>query len=76
MCSHQLRNLHLQRQIVHLSVLPAFRGQLSSLPFAESAVMILSMAIIYWLLLAEGHLTRRLFGGMVRWSAALPLPIG
>jgi hypothetical protein len=26
MCSHDVRNLHLRRQIVHLSVLPASRG--------------------------------------------------
>jgi len=30
----------------------------------------------YWLLLAEGHLTRRLFGGMLRKIAALPAPAG
>ena len=30
----------------------------------------------YWLLLAEGHLTRRLFGAMVRRIEALPLPTG
>jgi len=30
----------------------------------------------YWLLLAEGHLTRRLFGAMVRCIAALPVPTG
>jgi hypothetical protein len=34
----------------------------------------------YWLLLAEGHLTRRLFGAMVRrgpeGTPALPLPTG
>jgi len=30
----------------------------------------------YWLLLAEGHLTRRLFGAMVRRMEALPLPTG
>ena len=30
----------------------------------------------FWLLLAEGHLTRRLFGSMVRRVAALPLPTG
>jgi Transposase DDE domain group 1 len=29
-----------------------------------------------WLLLAEGHLTRRLFGSMVRQIALLPLPSG
>ena len=30
----------------------------------------------YWLLLAEGHLTRRLFEAMVRRIAALPAPAG
>ncbi len=30
----------------------------------------------HWLLLAEGHLSRRLFGGMLRMIAALPLPDG
>ena len=34
----------------------------------------------YWLLLAESHLTRRLFGSMVRRGSegapALPLPTG
>ena len=30
----------------------------------------------YWLLLAKSHLPRRLFGGMLRRIAALPLPDG
>jgi hypothetical protein len=30
----------------------------------------------YWLMLAEGHMTRRLFGSMVRRIASLPLPAG
>jgi Transposase DDE domain group 1 len=30
----------------------------------------------YWLLLAEGHLTRHLFGAMARRIAALPVPAG
>jgi hypothetical protein len=30
----------------------------------------------YWLLLAESHLTRRLFGAMVRRIEALPMPAG
>jgi hypothetical protein len=30
----------------------------------------------YWLLLAEGHLTRRPFAGMLRKIAALPAPAG
>ena len=30
----------------------------------------------YWLLLAESHLTRRLFGSMLRRIWALPVPNG
>ena len=30
----------------------------------------------YWFLLAEGHLTRRLFGDMLRRIWALPVPAG
>jgi hypothetical protein len=30
----------------------------------------------YWMLLAEGHLSRRLLGSMLRMIAALPLPDG
>jgi len=30
----------------------------------------------YWLLLAEGHLTRRLFGAIVQRLEALPWPAG
>ena len=30
----------------------------------------------YWLMLAQSHLTRRLFGSMVRRIAALPVPAG
>jgi hypothetical protein len=30
----------------------------------------------YWLLLAENHLTWRLFGSMLRRMEALPLPAG
>jgi hypothetical protein len=30
----------------------------------------------YWLLLAESHLTRRLFGAMVQRIAVLPVPAG
>ena len=30
----------------------------------------------YWLLLAESHLTRRLFNGMLRKITALPSPAG
>ena len=30
----------------------------------------------YWLLLAEGHLTRRVFGAILRRIWAMPLPTG
>ena len=30
----------------------------------------------YWLLLAESHMTKRLFGAMVGRIAALPVPTG
>jgi hypothetical protein len=30
----------------------------------------------YWLLLAEGHLTRQRYGNMLRRIAALPVPNG
>jgi hypothetical protein len=37
---------------------------------------LLKHARYYWLLLAEGHLTRRLFGAMLRRIEALPAPAG
>jgi hypothetical protein len=37
---------------------------------------LLKHARYYWLLLAESHLTRRLFGGMVQRMAALTIPTG
>jgi len=37
---------------------------------------LIKYARYYWLLLAEGHLTRRLFGSMVRRIAALRVPTG
>jgi hypothetical protein len=30
----------------------------------------------YWLLLAEGHLTRRVFGAVLQRVVALPVPAG
>ena len=33
-------------------------------------------ACYYWLLLAESHLMRRLFGSMLRRTGGLPLPTG
>jgi hypothetical protein len=35
---------------------------------------LIKRARYYWLLLAEGHLTRRLLGAILRRTAALSLP--
>jgi hypothetical protein len=37
---------------------------------------LLKHARYYWLLLAEGNLTRQLFGGILRRIALLPSPAG
>jgi DDE family transposase len=42
----------------------------------ETGRWLVKHARYYWLLLAESHLTPRLFAGMVRWIAALPMPAG
>jgi len=42
----------------------------------KTAGRLIQRARYYWLLLAEGHLTRRLFGAMVGRTAALPSPSG
>lgn len=50
----------------------------SDMPVAsvKPAGRLIKHARYYWLLLAEGHLTRRLFTGMVRRIDLLPLPAG
>ena len=42
----------------------------------ECCGLLVKHARYYWLWLAEGHLTRRLFGAIVRRIAALPVPGG
>ena len=42
----------------------------------EDGGRLVKHARYYWLLLAESHLTRRLFGAMVGRIAALPVPTG
>jgi hypothetical protein len=42
----------------------------------ETGGRLIKHARYYWLLLAESHLTRRLFGAMVRRIAALPVGTG
>jgi len=42
----------------------------------KTGVRLIKHARYYWLLLAESHLTRRLFTGMLRKITALPSPTG
>ncbi len=46
------------------------------LPVANNRDRLIKHARYYWLLLAEGHLNRRLFGDMLRRIWALPVPGG
>ena len=52
------------------------KGSLTSLQqrLVKTGGRLIKHARYYWLLLAEGHLTRRLFGAMVLRIAALPVP--
>jgi len=45
-------------------------------PLVESGERLVKPVRYYWLQLAKGHLSRRLFGSMLRMIAALPLPNG
>jgi hypothetical protein len=51
-------------------------GQLIERHLTDGRGRLIKHARYYWLLLAEGHLTRRLFAGMLRKIAALPSPAG
>ena len=42
----------------------------------ETRAVLLAVAGCCWLLLAESHLTRRLFGAMLQQIWALPVPTG
>ena len=44
--------------------------------FEKTGGRLIKHARYYWLLLAESHLTRRLFGAMLRRIWALPVPTG
>ena len=46
------------------------------MPVANNRGRLIKHARYYWLLLAEGHLNRRLFGDMLRRIWALPVPGG
>jgi len=45
-------------------------------PVVKTGGRLVRHARYYWLLLAEGHLTRPLFGTMLRQVWALPIPAG
>jgi len=53
-------------------------GRLTSLQqrLVKTGGRLIKHARYYWLLLAESHLTRRLFGSILRQIEALPLPAG
>ncbi len=57
---------------------PIGKWSLTSLQqrLVKSGGRLIQHARYYWLLLAEGHLTRRLFAGMLRKIVALPSPAG
>jgi hypothetical protein len=50
--------------------------QLSCSPLVKTGGRLVKHARYYWLLLAEGHLHRRLFGQMLRRIYELPVPSG
>jgi hypothetical protein len=45
-------------------------------PLVKTGGRLIKHARYYWLMLAESHLTKRLFGAMVRSIAALGVPTG
>jgi hypothetical protein len=47
-----------------------------ALTVVKTGGRLIKHAHYYWLLLAESHLTRRLFAGMLRKITALPVPTG
>ena len=57
-----------RRRIVH-------SAQSNSL-LVKTGGRLIKHARYYWLLLAEGHLTRRVFAAILRRIWALPLPVG
>jgi hypothetical protein len=64
------RRLVLPNRIDHLS-LTSLQQEL-----VKTGGRLVKHARYYWLLLAASHLTRRLFGSMMRTIAALPSPAG
>ena len=64
------RRLVLPRRIDHWS-LTGLQQRL-----VKTGGRLVKHALYHWLLLAESHLTRRLFGSVVRRMEALPVPAG
>ena len=64
------RRLVLPNKIDHWSLTSLQRR------LVKTAGRLVKHARYYWLLLAEGHLTRRVFGSILRRIWALPLPTG
>ena len=64
------RRLVLPNKIDHWSLTSLQRR------LVKTAGRLVKHARYYWLLLAEGHLTRRVFGSILRKIWALPLPTG
>ena len=64
------RRLGLPRRIDHWS-LTSLQQRL-----VKTGGRLIKHARYYWLLLAEGHLTRRFFGAILRRMEALPVPTG
>ena len=64
------RRLVLPKRVDHWS-LTSLQQQL-----VKTGGRLVKHARYYWLLLAESHLTRRLFGAMLQRIAALPSPAG
>jgi len=64
------RRLALPRRLDHWS-LTSFEQRL-----VKTGGRLVKHARYYWLLLAEGHLTRLVFAGALRRIAALPVPVG
>ena len=59
--------------VIFVGLNPA-RGRGLFVPVADNPGRVVKHARYYWLLLAEGHLKRRLFGDMLRRIWALPVP--
>lgn len=66
------------RQAQHVAHLCALEDEVIGIRqqqrFVKTGGRLVKHARYYWLLLAEGQLTRSLFGSMLRMIAVLPLP--